>query len=67
MKNQMWISVNERLPDEGVHILISIPDGVTYGWFNGCYFVQDISHNSKRLRVVDAWMPLPEPYREKGD
>ena len=65
---QRWIPVGERLPAYGEDVLISIGGYCTvgyivsvngieqYNWFfSGWYHLPD---------DVDAWMPLPEPYKD---
>ena len=68
---QRWIPCSERLPAYGEDVLISIGgycnvghivpvnEEEQYNWyFSGWYhFPND----------VDAWMPLPEPYKEEND
>lgn len=55
-----WIPVSERLPEKTGLYLVSIGDLVTTGSFDG--------HNFRTQTMVrfvpDAWMPLPEPYKE---
>ena len=57
---QKWIPVSERLPEKTGLYLVSIGDLVTTGSFDG--------HNFRTQTMVrfvpDAWMPLPEPYKE---
>ena len=66
---QQWIPVSERLPEEGVSILISV--GGMYS-AEGC-LRWDKDWNQFRWsaiqdkEVVDAWMPLPEPYKERRE
>ena len=67
-----WIPVTERLPETGKYVLISfsnftVPitgryeeDGEGGAFFAGD---EDESLISKGL-IVNAWMPLPEPYHE---
>ena len=59
---QQWIPCSERLPQTGTNVLVSYKDndepiGVIYGarpylWEGDTY-------------TPIAWMPLPEPYKEK--
>ena len=75
---QQWIPVKERLPEDGVYVLIC--DGehfkdydckngaysqIAVGWTEHGEFRcwDDRTHMSK----VIAWMPLPEPYTKDGD
>jgi hypothetical protein len=45
-----WISVKERLPEDGIEVLFYSPKTEI-----NCCFVGDVTH----------WMPLPEPPKEK--
>ena len=54
---QEWISVNDRLPEQGVEAICIAADGdmmigkyTEWGWMFPCYF-EDLTH----------WMPLPQP------
>ena len=64
-----WIPVSERLPKEGVQVLVTDDAGglatidVDYGYFDEEYGRFDWFHSQN----VTAWMPLPEPYRKDGD
>lgn len=63
-----WIPVEERLPEDKQQVLITNWDhSVFLARYdeNGKRFV-DI-RNSFTLPLIFAWMPLPEPYREKGE
>ena len=57
-----WIPVSERLPEYSGLYLISIDDLVTVANFTGTYF----SNRGGVRVVVDAWQPLPEPYKKGG-
>ena len=55
-----WISVTERLPEEDGNYLTTTTFGEVYcDFWNGIYF--------NRTELVIAWMPLPEPYKERQD
>lgn len=68
-----WIPITERLPETGDYILISfdnfsLPDIGRYevGEDGGGAFYpgdEDVSYASVGV-IVNAWMPLPEPYRQ---
>ena len=54
---QEWISVDDRLPEQGEEAICIAADGdmmigkyTEWGWMFPCYF-EDLTH----------WMPLPEP------
>lgn len=60
--NQKWISVNDRLPEDGESVLTyknGIVDVKVYqknrkGWIKGnCFW---------SMATITNWMPLPEPY-----
>lgn len=68
-----WIPITERLPETGDYILISfdnfpLPDVGRYEAEEdggGAFYPgdEDVSYASVGV-VVNAWMPLPEPYRQ---
>jgi len=57
-----WVSVKDRLPEDGRSVLLAFPSGfmcvgrkMRHGeWHNGQGEVRDVTH----------WMPLPEPPKE---
>lgn len=61
-RKQEWISVEERLPEEGTRVL-----GYDYMGNVVCYFVYGTRYwfedgwNSAKGWGVTHWMPLPEP------
>lgn len=64
-----WIPVTERLPDEHQGCLFWDEDlGLGYGGYFttsrgiGCFWDDTCGSDAKN---VIAWMPLPEPYKEK--
>lgn len=66
-----WIPISERLPKDGEAVLMSY---VAHGYPNlyielGVYtekkFLRFISDDRVEVFVVKAWMPLPEPYKER--
>ena len=70
-----WIPVTERLPENGDYVLMSfenfslplvgryVDDGKLGGaWYLGDCFDEDTCLANDLF--VNAWMPLPEPYRE---
>lgn len=61
-----WIPVSERLPKLGEKVLVSTKNTVFTQVFKCIYGTPDRwgwEHNS--IKKVTAWMPLPEPYKEK--
>ena len=73
---QRWIPVSERLPDADKYILVSIENFIILdiGRYetdkdgSGAFYPgnDDKSYVEYGL-FVNAWMPLPEPYRESED
>lgn len=58
-----WIPCSERLPEADQMVLATEEEGVifcTYEYFYGYGYGFYPIHGN-----VTAWMPLPEPYREK--
>lgn len=62
-KENGWISVGERLPENGTNVIASFSSGtvtelryVANGIFHGIY--------EYSAKVIVAWRPLPEPYKE---
>ena len=65
---QQWIPCSEKLPEEGQEVLFSTKTGTVQigkysdrgclnSWFSYCDKCRAWNN------VVNAWMPLPEPYR----
>lgn len=67
-----WIPVSERLPEDEQEILFSTKTGRVH---SGKYHDDDsanqwYSHRDKCRawnNVVNAWMPLPEPYKTESE
>lgn len=78
-----WISCSERLPElhrvdmesEGEYYMISDSVIITDGEMVSIseYEIDDedcrgwIAHDFEEIEDVIAWMPIPEPYRQKGE
>lgn len=70
LQNQpVWIPVSERLPEKNGKYLVFLTnpvrnqsDNVFTSWYNVYYKEFE---TEKSLDYVKAWMPLPEPYRER--
>ena len=67
MKNNGWISVNDRLPEERKDVLCLFQDKegernrVEISWIDSvrCFMYEDI------FGKVTHWQPLPEPPKEE--
>lgn len=73
---QRWIPVSERLPDADKYILVSIENFIIsdIGRYetdkdgSGAFYPGDDDKSYVEYGLfVNAWMPLPEPYRESED
>ncbi len=65
---RLWIPVTERLPELGEKVLVSTKNTVFTQVFKCIHGTPDRwgwEHNS--IKKVTAWMPLPQPYREKNN
>lgn len=70
-----WIPISERLPEDESYILVSfenctMPDIARYEENNegGTFYPGDDEKSYSSYGIfVNAWMPLPEPYREEDD
>ena len=65
---EQWIPTTERLPDENTEVLVSVVE------VEGERFeLIDVILNGEWLNcdknewIVEAWMPLPETYKEHDD
>ena len=63
LKETQWIPCSERLPENAMNVIAQFSSGTVTelryagnGIFQGIY-----EHTTK---VIVAWMPLPEPYKE---
>lgn len=58
-----WIPCSERLPEDNTDVIVCFYSGTVTEmryWGNGIF--QGIYEHT--TKVIVAWMPLPEPYRE---
>ena len=73
-----WIPISERLPGAGEYILVSfanegfsLPDIAVYevdSYGNGVFYPADRTVPYSLIGVfVNAWMPLPEPYKQNDE
>lgn len=53
-----WISVSERLPEEGGRYLV-------YTWSHEIETAQYVDGCWNIKTPISAWMPLPEPYKDE--
>ena len=61
-----WIPCSERLPEDNTDVIVCFYSGTVTEmryWGNGIF--QGIYEHT--TKVIVAWMPLPEPYREGED
>lgn len=70
--NGKWIPCYEKLPERNELVLVSFKTGEVLF----CEYLDDGSNNPwysfkdgccAYSNFVNAWMPLPEPYKEEGD
>lgn len=71
-----WIPVSERLPEDDAYILLSYENFTLPGIGryevdkdgNGAFYSGDEDRSCVSFGLfVNAWMPLPEPYKERED
>ncbi len=70
-----WVSVTERLPEAGAYVLLSFEGCplIDIGRYEtdkegGAFYPADCDGSYiKHGIIVNAWMPLPEPYREERE
>ena len=62
-----WISVSERLPEEGVTVLIYTIDGETKeAHLSGYLDLWSDNEDVYRYDDITHWIPLPEPPNESA-
>lgn len=61
---QKWIPVSERLPKQQQTVLIQDFGEITIGYLNAENRWKDLTNLDDDLKGVNAWMPLPEPWKE---
>ena len=54
--------IESRMPDDGEEVLVSA-GGIV---FNDIFSHHDFDFEKISVDEIDAWMPLPQPYEEKG-
>lgn len=63
--NNGWIPCSERLPEDGTRVIACLKHGlVTELKYKSAGVFEGI--NEYVAEVIDAWQPLPEPYREES-
>lgn len=62
-----WIPCNERLPEEDEQVFVYLFDASPYiAWFcDGRWHTEEFMLNEDEEPA--AWMPLPEPYKERRE
>lgn len=75
LKETQWIPISERLPEEEEYILLSFVNytGLDIGRYekdgeNDKFYPGDDEETYAHYGlIVNAWMPLPKPYKEKTE
>ena len=67
-----WIPCSERLPEYGRYLVscswsIFSPMVMNYDPDDDEWFYDGCKSAGYEVPTINAWMPLPEPYREDGD
>lgn len=60
-----WIPVEERLPEEGIEVLVSVDENSDDCGYHVCLYRggEYVRSESGYIFGVTHWMPLPEPPR----
>lgn len=69
LKQTRWIPVSERLPKEGIEVLITTKwDNITIGemFCDNDWVIYEGTTNAD-IDDIKAWMPLPQPYTESEE
>lgn len=68
---QQWIPCSERFPSEGENVLLcdtrfgNVAIGRLIRYNTGCCW--EVDHWDCDIEDWQAWMPLPEPYKERRE
>ena len=61
-----WIPCSERLPEDNTDVIVCFYSGIVTEmryWGNGIFQ----GTFKRKAETIAAWMPLPEPYKERID
>lgn len=67
LEPQRWIPVSERLPEPRVDVWVNSDIGQIQGYYEehiGIWYASFGQGRDYLELIVNAWMPLPEPYKE---
>ena len=64
---QKWVPVSERLPEQQQKVLIQDFGEITIGYLNAENKWRDLTNLDDYLKGVEAWMPLPDPWKEEEE
>ena len=65
LEKQQWIPCSERLPEIGDKVLVSTKNTVFAEVFKGTHeSVVSWWWTNNTIKIIYAWLPLPEPYKE---